>query len=64
MVKQNVKHVVEKKAKNAQNTHHVAPHHLNVKHLVKVKNGEKQNKIGSYLKNKYIYNRWKTRTNS
>jgi hypothetical protein len=50
MVKQNVKHVVEKKAKNAQNTHHVAPHHLNVKHLVKVKNGEKQNKIGSYLK--------------
>jgi hypothetical protein len=38
-----IKHVVEKKAKNAQNTHHVALHQLNVKHLVKVKNGEKQN---------------------
>jgi len=38
-----VKHVVGKKEKNVQNILHAALHLLNVKHLVKVKNGEKQN---------------------
>jgi hypothetical protein len=43
MEKQNVKHVVGKKEKHVQNILHVALHLLNVKHLVKVKNGVKQN---------------------
>jgi hypothetical protein len=43
MVKQNVKLVVEKKEKHVQNILHVALQRHNVKHLVKVKNGEKQN---------------------
>jgi hypothetical protein len=38
-----IKHVVEKKAKNVPNILHAAQHRHNVKHLVKVKNGEKQN---------------------
>jgi hypothetical protein len=43
MVKQNVKHAVEKKEKHVQNILHVVLQQLNVKHLEKVKNGEKQN---------------------
>ena len=38
-----IKHVVEKKVKNEPNILHAAQLQHNVKHLVKVKNGEKQN---------------------
>ena len=40
---ENVKHVVEKKAKNVLNIHPVVQHQHNVNNQVKVKNGEKQN---------------------
>jgi len=43
MVKVDIKHVVEKKVKNALNTLLVKKHQHNVKHLEKVKLGGKNN---------------------